>query len=284
MVSIEPGVLYVVATPIGNRADFPPRAIEVLKGVDRIAAEDTRHSRPLLREFGIDRPLVPFHEHNERKVGAEMIQRLQAGESLALISDAGTPLVSDPGYHLTRAALESGIRVVPIPGPSAPIAALSVAGLPTDRFLFVGFLPSKAGARKSELERLSGLPFTLVFFEAPHRIAATLADMAAIFGSARRATLCRELTKAFETVRLDTLAGLAGFVAADANQQRGEIVLVVEGAPARDETALDEESRRLADILADELPVKQAAALASRITGVKKNAVYRYLVERGGAE
>ncbi len=276
MVSIEAGILYVVATPIGNRGDMSPRAVETLKAVNRVAAEDTRRSAPLLRDFGIDTPLLPFHEHNERRIGPELIARIRAGESLALISDAGTPLVSDPGYHLTRAALEAGLRVVPIPGPSAPITGLSVAGLPTDRFLFVGFLPAKPGQRKNELERLRDQAATLVFFEAPHRIEAALADMAEVLGGERRATLCRELTKAFETVHHDTLAELCGFVAADPNQRRGEFVLVVEGAPAKS-GELDDEVERIATILAKELPVKQAAALTAKITGAKKNAVYKFL-------
>ncbi len=280
MVSIEAGILYVVATPIGNRADMSPRAIETLKGVDRIAAEDTRRSKPLLRDFGIDTPLIPFHEHNERRIGPELIGKIASGESIALISDAGTPLVSDPGYHLTRAALEAGLRVVPIPGPSAPIAGLSVAGLPTDRFLFVGFLPPKPGQRRKELERLRELTVTLVFFEAPHRIEAALVDMAQVLGSERRATLCRELTKTFETVHHDTLAGVCDFVAADPNQRRGEFVLVVEGAPAKS-GELDDEAERVATILADDLPVKQAAALTARITGAKKNAIYQFLLASG---
>jgi 16S rRNA (cytidine1402-2'-O)-methyltransferase len=282
-VSIDAGTLYVVATPIGNLGDMSPRAIAVLSGVARIAAEDTRHSAVLLRHFGIATPLTALHEHNERQAVEGLVERLKAGEALALISDAGTPLISDPGYHLVRAAHAAGLRVVPVPGPSAVMAALSASGLPTDQFLFVGFLPSKAGPRRAMLEGLAREPRTLVLFEAPHRVAEALVDLAAAFGDGREATLARELTKTFETVRHLPLGELREFVGADPDQQRGEVVLVVAGAPA-EETAdgLSDAARRVAAILAEELPLKQAAALTARLTEAKKNRVYQYLLDTRG--
>ncbi len=285
--SIEKGTLYVVATPIGNLADLSARARDVLAGVDVIAAEDTRHTRGLLSHFGIERPLVSLHEHNERRALDDLVHRLRAGESVAQVSDAGTPLVSDPGFHLVRAAQDAGIRVVPVPGPSAVLAALAAAGVPTDRFVFEGFLPSKEGARRKRLQELAAEPRTLVFFEAPHRIAETLADLAAIFGEAREAALARELTKTFETIRRAPLGGLTRWVAEDPNQRRGELVIVVHGAPAT-EGELDAETLRILKLLAAELPPRQAAALAAEITGKKKNLLYQALLslsdetKRGG--
>jgi len=286
-VSIEKGTLYVVATPIGNLADLSHRAREVLAAVDVIAAEDTRHTRGLLSHFGIERPLVSLHEHNERKVLEDLLARLAAGASVAQVSDAGTPLVSDPGFHLVRAAQEAGIQVVPVPGPSAVLTALCAAGVPTDRFVFEGFLPAKEGARRKRLEALAAEPRTLVFFEAPHRIAETLADMATTLGGAREAALARELTKTFETIRRAPLAELARWVAEDPNQRRGELVIVVHGAPAT-ENELDAEALRVLKLLAAELPPRQAAALAAEITGKKKNLLYQALLslsdetKRGG--
>jgi 16S rRNA (cytidine1402-2'-O)-methyltransferase len=274
------GTLYVVATPIGNLGDLTPRALEVLQRVARIAAEDTRHSAGLLRHFGIHTPLLALHEHNEREASVEVIRRLQQGEDIALISDAGTPLISDPGFPLTRLAHEAGIRVVPLPGASALIAALSAAGLPTDRFAFEGFLPPKSAARRHALEALAGERRTLAFYEAPHRLLETLEDMTAIFGPERLAVLARELTKTFETVRRAPLGELLEFVRGDSDQQRGEAVLLLHGAPPPAADALADEPRRVADLLAAELPVKQAAALAAKITGAKKNQIYDYLVKR----
>lgn len=271
--SIIPGALYVVATPIGNLGDFSARAVEVLGAVARIAAEDTRHSAPLLQRYGIATPMVSLHEHNERARVEKLIAELQAGAALALISDAGTPLISDPGFHLVRAAQRAGIRVIPVPGACALIAALSAAGLPTDRFVFEGFLPAKAAARHARLTALGTETRTLAFYEASHRIVATLADMAAVFGAQRPAVLARELTKTFETIRAAGLAELLAFVHADVNQQKGEFVVLVQGAeaPAHDET----DAERVLNILLAELPVKQAAALTERITGVKKNELYK---------
>ncbi len=276
--SNEGGVLYVVATPLGNLGDITARALAVLGEVELIASEDTRRTGTLLRHFGITTPLFALHEHNERQVTEQLLGRLREGQRLALVSDAGTPLLSDPGFHLVRAAHDIGITVSPVPGPSAVTAALSAAGLPTDRFVFEGFLPSRKGARRERLQALAGEPRTLVFFEAPHRIVETLSDMAQAFGAERLATVARELTKTFETVRRAPLAELARWVAADPDQQRGELVLVVEGAPARAE-ALDENARHVIEVLAEALPPAQAAALAARITGLRKNLLYDHAVQ-----
>lgn len=279
--SIEAGVLYIVATPIGNLGDISARALEVLQRVDRIAAEDTRHSAALLRHFAISTPMFALHEHNERQKAQAVLELLQQGESLALISDAGTPLISDPGYFLVREAHRAGLKVVPVPGPSALIAALSVSGLATDRFCFEGFLPARAGARCKALEALAQEPRTLAFYESPHRIEESLADMAATLGSGRPATLARELTKTFETIRHATLGELAAWVATDPNQRRGEFVLLVEGAPKAEEgEGPAPEACRIAEILMQELPLKQAAALAATISGEKKNALYKYLLAK----
>lgn len=277
--SMNAGTLYVVATPIGNLGDMTPRAVEVLQRVARIAAEDTRHSAGLLRHFGIHTPLFALHEHNEREASVEVVQRLQQGEDIALISDAGTPLISDPGFPLARLAHEAGIRVVPVPGASALVAALSAAGLPTDRFTFEGFLPPKSTARRHALEALVTERRTLAFYEAPHRLLETLEDMTTVFGAERLAVLARELTKTFETLRRAPLGALLEFVRNDSDQQRGEAVLLVHGAPPLAADALDDESRRVADLLAAELPVKQAASLAAKITGAKKNQIYEFLVK-----
>ncbi len=277
MVSIEPGTLYVVATPIGNLGDMTPRAVDTLRAVDLIAAEDTRHTAGLLRHFAVGTPLISLHEHNERQVVPRLIEQLTSGRSLALVSDAGTPLVSDPGYHLTRAAHSAGVRVSPIPGACAAVAALAVAGLASDRFLFVGFPPPKSGPRRSLFESLRKDGATLVFYEAPHRVLDSVQEMAAVFGESRLAVLARELTKTYETVHQAPLGELINFIAADADQRRGEVVLVVEGAPKTPAKGLDEEARRIASLLGDELSVKQAAALTAKITGAKKNAVYQYL-------
>jgi 16S rRNA (cytidine1402-2'-O)-methyltransferase len=280
-VSIEVGILYIVATPIGNLGDMSPRAVEVLQQVDAIAAEDTRHSAGLLRHFAVTTPMFALHEHNERQKSAALLQRLMAGEHIALISDAGTPLISDPGYILVREAHQAGIRVVPVPGASALISALSAGGLPTDRFCFEGFLPAKGGGRRKHLEVLREESRTLVFYESPHRILDSLADMAAVFGPEREAVLARELTKTFETIRYASLGVLLEWVREDANQQKGEFVVLLHGAE-KVETGFDPEAGRIAALLADELPMKQGAARAARISGEKKNTLYRYLLERKG--
>ncbi|MCW8840071.1 MAG: 16S rRNA (cytidine(1402)-2'-O)-methyltransferase [Gammaproteobacteria bacterium] len=279
---MQAGILYVVATPIGNLGDLSPRAVDILQRVDRIAAEDTRHSAGLMRHFAITTPMLSLHEHNERQKTQLLLQRLEGGESIALIADAGTPLISDPGYILVREAHMAGLRVVPIPGPSALIAALSASGLPTDRFSFEGFLPAKDGARRKLLEALAQERRTLAFYESPHRILDSLADMAGIFGETREAVVARELTKTFETIRHDNLGNLLEWMRGDANQQKGEFVVLVGEAP-KDEGGEGPaaEACRIADILVQELPVKQAAALAASISGEKKNALYKYLLDRG---
>lgn len=275
------GTLYVVATPIGNLDDISARALRILREVALIAAEDTRHSIRLLQHFGIATPLAACHEHNERDEGGRFLTRLLAGEDVALISDAGTPLISDPGFHLVRQARAAGVRVVPVPGACALIAALSAAGLPSDRFSFEGFLPAKTVGRQVRLQQVAEDSRTLIFYEAPHRILECLADMREVFGADRPAVLGRELTKTFETLKGLPLGELHDWVAADSNQQRGECVVLVAGwqAPEGDE-AISGEALRVLDLLLGEMPLKRAAALAAEITGVRKNLLYQVALER----
>jgi len=279
------GRLYVVATPIGNLGDFSPRAVEVLRACAVVAAEDTRRTGVLLQHFGITTPLLSVHEHNEQLRATQLATRLQAGDSVALVSDAGTPAISDPGFDVVAAAVAAGIEVVSIPGPSAVIAALSVAGLPTDRFCFEGFLPARGAARRTRLAELAAETRTLVFYESPHRIAETLADCAQAFGGTRLAAVARELTKLHETVYRGTLAELGLRAAADTDLARGEIVLAVAGAAtavAADDASLD----RVLRLLLAELPLKQAARLAAAILGVRANEAYKraLLLKREFAE
>lgn len=268
------GVLYVVATPIGNLLDISARALEVLRTVALIAAEDTRHSKRLLAHYGIGTPLQAVHEHNERDITERLLRRLTGGDDIALVSDAGTPLISDPGFYLVRAAHQAKLRVVPVPGPSALITALSVAGLPTDRFLFEGFLPSKQAARRERLQALAAAPATLVFYESSHRICASLRDMADRLGGTREATMARELTKTFETIMHDTLDGLVERVDSDADQQKGEFVVLVQGAPARERSEIDAQAVHMLEVLLSELPLKQAAGLVAKVTGLSRNVLY----------
>lgn len=275
------GSLYVVATPIGNLDDISARALSILRSVALIAAEDTRHSARLMQHFGIPTPLAACHEHNERDQGGRFLARLLAGDDVALISDAGTPLISDPGYHLVRQARAAGVAVVPVPGACALIAALSAAGLPSDRFIFEGFLPAKAAGRRARLEQVKEEPRTLIFYEAPHRILECLQDMQAVFGDERPALLARELTKTFETLKGMPLAELTAWVAADSNQQRGECVVLVAGWQAPEgEAAVSAEAMRVLDLLLAEMPLKRASALAAEITGVRKNLLYQAALER----
>jgi 16S rRNA (cytidine1402-2'-O)-methyltransferase len=267
------GTLFVVATPIGNLGDLSPRALDTLKTVAAICAEDTRHTRQLLAHFGVDKPLVALHEHNEGDAAAPLVARLLAGESLALVSDAGTPLVSDPGFRLVRAAREAGIAVSPVPGASALVTALSVAGLPSDRFIFEGFLPAKANARRERLAALASEPRTLIFYESSHRIEEALDDAVVAFGAERRAVVARELTKLFETVLDGTLAELAQRVGADPNQRKGEFVLLVQGA-GEDVDAKVVEGRRLYAKLSEHLPPSTAAKLAAELSGAPRKALY----------
>ena len=273
MTNTQAGALHVVATPIGNLGDLTARAREVLASVDAICAEDTRHTRQLLGALGIERPLLALHEHNEADVACKLVERLKAGDSLALVSDAGTPLVSDPGYRLVREVRAAGLRVIPLPGPCAAIAALSVAGLPSDRFCFEGFLPAKGSGRRERLTALAREPRTLVFYESSHRIEECLADLVAIFGPEREAVLARELTKLFETVLGDTLAELAERVAADENQRKGEFVLVVRGCEDDGEAKLIEGQRIYAK-LAEHLKPSLAAKLAADLSGAPRKALY----------
>ncbi len=269
--TIESSVLYVVPTPLGNLADLTRRAEEILCGVQWIAAEDTRHSGPLLKQLGAQGRTLPAHQHNEHEAAARIVEKLQAGDSVALISDAGTPGISDPGARVVAAVRTAGCKVVPLPGPCAAVTALSASGLTEEHFLFYGFLPSKGGQRRQALEALRDHPYALVFYEAPHRVLETVADMAAVFGE-RTLVIGRELTKLFETVHSLPLAEALDWLKADANRQRGEFVLMLSGAPADGDNGEGERVLKL--LLADGLPVKQAAKLAAAITGAAKNALY----------
>ncbi|MCP5189539.1 MAG: 16S rRNA (cytidine(1402)-2'-O)-methyltransferase [Pseudomonadales bacterium] len=269
--------LYVVATPIGNLEDISRRALATLGAVDLIAAEDTRHSQRLLQHYAIDTPLMAYHDHSDDRAVAKILATLARGGSVALVSDAGTPLVSDPGYRLVRAVQDQGHPVHPLPGPCAAIAALSAAGLPTDRFLFEGFLPAREGARNNRLARLAREPATLVFYEAPHRLTESLAAMVECLGPQREAVLARELSKAFETVKRDSLEGLHQLVQADSNQRRGEIVLLVAGWRESGQE-FSEELAALLRRLARELPAKTAAAVVAEWSGVRKKVLYDYLL------
>ena len=266
--------LYVLATPIGNLGDIGLRALEVLKSVDAIAAEDTRVTGLLLAHYGITKRLIPVHEHNERLAAGKVLALLGAGQSLALTSDAGTPAISDPGALLVAAVRSAGFPVKPVPGPNAAIAALSASGFTAPHFLFYGFLPERAAARRKALAPLAKLPFTLVFYEAPHRIAESVADLRAVLGAARRIVLARELTKLFETMHACSLAEVEAWLAADPNRRKGEFVLIVEGAD--EGKALDTGSaQRTLAILLDALPLKQAVGVAVKIAGGKRNELYK---------
>lgn len=278
--SFPAGALYVVATPIGNLADISVRALRVLATVDAIACEDTRNTGQLMSRYGLSKPLLAAHQHNEREVAQKIIERLRNGERIALVSDAGTPAVSDPGARIVDEVREAGLTVIPIAGASAAVAALSAAGLLNDQFHFIGFLPAKDRQRDAALDALAGSGATLVFYEAPHRIVDTLAALLRAFGPQRRVVIARELSKLFEQVHRCALSEAADWMKADANRQRGEFVLLVEGATAAaDETA---EAKRLLAILLAECPVSQAASLAAKITGLKKNVLYSMALEMSG--
>ncbi len=270
----QTGRLYIVATPIGNLGDMTARAVETLKLVDRIAAEDTRHSSSLLKHYSINKPVISLHNFNERERLDQIIGALQQGESIALISDAGTPLISDPGYHLVREAKEQGITVVPIPGACAVIAALSAAGLPTDKFIFEGFLPAKNEARKQQLLALLRESRTMIFYEAPHRLQEMLHTMLEVFGGERKAVVARELTKMYESILSGKLQMLADYYNAHADECRGEVVMLVAGAEAEDNAQVSVYPQEVLSILLQELPLKQAVSLASKITGERRNTLY----------
>lgn len=278
---VSPSALYVVATPIGNLSDLTPRAKEILGAVDLIAAEDTRHTRQLLQAFGLNTPTIAFHEHNEAGKTAAVLEELAKGKSVALVSDAGTPLISDPGFDLVSAARRAGFAVFAVPGACAAIAALSVAGLPTDRFVFEGFLPAKSTARRERLAELASESRTLVFYEAPHRLVETLADMAREFGVDREASISREITKRFETHYAGTLAELGERAASDTDMQRGEIVIVVRGARAEGQRNSIETDRLLRALL-EEVSPAQAAKIAARVTGEKRGALYDAALKLAG--
>jgi 16S rRNA (cytidine1402-2'-O)-methyltransferase len=273
MATVTAGTLYVVATPIGNLADLSARGREVLGGVDAICAEDTRHTRQLLTAYGLERPLLALHDHNEAEISWKLVERLRAGEALALVSDAGTPLVSDPGYRLVREVRAAGLKVSPVPGACAAIAALSVAGIPSDRFCFEGFLPAKGSGRRERLNALARETRTLVFYESAHRIEEALVDFVAAFGAGREAVLARELTKLFETVLGETLEAILQRVRADDNQRKGEFVLVVRGCEDDAAGALLE-GQRLYAKLKDHLSPSQAAKLAAELSGAPRKALY----------
>jgi 16S rRNA (cytidine1402-2'-O)-methyltransferase len=270
----------VVATPIGNLQDFSPRAQSILKTANLIAAEDTRHTKVLLNHFAISTALQSLHEHNEKYIAPQLIQRLQQGENIALVSDAGTPLISDPGHYLLRLAHEAGINVSPIPGASALISALSVSGLPADKFYFAGFLPPKAHARQQVLQSLAGQTYTLAFYEAPHRIEASIVDMVHIFGEQRMGVLIKELTKIYETVKRGQLSELLAWLQTDSVHQKGEFVILVQGVDEKVQAdEIDAETQKLLDILLQELPVKKVAKLVSQMKGISKNKLYQFMID-----
>ncbi|MFT7688210.1 MAG: 16S rRNA (cytidine1402-2'-O)-methyltransferase [Candidatus Azotimanducaceae bacterium] len=271
--------LYIVATPIGNLEDISQRALKILSAVTLIAAEDTRHSRVLLQNFGIRTPLVAYHDHNESNATNSLMEKLIAGDDIALISDAGTPLISDPGYRIVKRAQENGIEVIPIPGASALIAALSVAGLPTDRFHFEGFLASKSVGRRSRLKELQNLSSTLIFYEGPHRIEATLSDLALVLGESRLGTISREMTKRYEQISYGSLAELLEKVQSGEIPARGEFVVVVEGG---EESTGNFDNEYLMSILIEELPPRKAAGIAHKLTGVSKKQLYEVALKLKG--
>ncbi|MCG8710393.1 16S rRNA (cytidine(1402)-2'-O)-methyltransferase [Brenneria sp. 4F2] len=276
---ISASTLYIVPTPIGNLGDITQRALDVLRRVDLIAAEDTRHTGLLLQHFAINARLFALHDHNEQQKADSVLAKLQAGQSIALVSDAGTPLINDPGYHLVRRCREAGIRVVPLPGACAAITALSAAGLASDRFCYEGFLPAKTKARKDKLRELLEEPRTLIFYESTHRLLESLQDLEDVLGPQRYVVLAREITKTWESIYGAPVGELLAWVAADDNRRKGEMVLIVEGHKA-DAEALPAEALRTLSLLQQELPLKKAAALAAEIHGVKKNALYKYALDQ----
>lgn len=273
------GILYVVATPIGNLQDISLRALDILKSVDAIAAEDTRHSSGLLNHFGISKKLIAVHEHNEHQSAEKLLIQLNAGENIALVTDAGTPGISDPGAVVVDLVRKAGVKVVPVPGASAVIAALSASGITQNGFLFHGFLPASGSARRRVLESLKTQTVTLVFYEAPHRILECIADLSLVLGADRRITFARELTKTFETFYSCNLGDAMAWLEADTNQQRGEFVLLVEAPAQKEAEAIPEEAVRVLKLLLAELPLKQAVKLATDITQLKKNDLYEFALQ-----
>ncbi|EKE00683.1 MAG: hypothetical protein ACD_21C00293G0012 [uncultured bacterium] len=273
----DPGKLFLVATPIGNLKDITLRALETLKQVDLIAAEDTRHSGRLLQHYGIQTPLTSLHDYNETKCSQFIVKQLQQSKSIALISDAGTPLISDPGYHLVKAVTEKGFQVIPIPGACAAIAALGAAGLPTDKFVFEGFLPAKSNQQLQHLNDLAAEKRTLIFYESPHRLLQTISNMLAVFGPERYVVIAKELTKTFETIYGSPLVDVKNWLLDDPQRQKGEFVILVKGAEKA--VIINPEILRILKLLAETLPSKQAATLTAQITGANKNQLYKMLIK-----
>ncbi|AIK91197.1 16S rRNA (cytidine(1402)-2'-O)-methyltransferase [Glaesserella parasuis] len=273
------GTLYIVATPIGNLEDITQRALNTFAAVDLIAAEDTRHSGILLSHYGIKKPFFALHDHNEQQRATVLVEKLQQGQNIALISDAGTPLISDPGFHLVRHCRQAGINIVPIPGACAAITALCSSGIASDRFCFEGFLPAKSKARCDKFNELATEPRTLIFYESTHRILDCLTDMQSVFGGERYVVMARELTKTWETIHGDPLAQLIDWLQQDSNRIKGEIVLIVEGKTADKSEEFSPQALKLLSLLSEELPLKKAAAIVAGTFGYKKNALYQYGLE-----
>ena len=273
------GELYLVATPIGDMTDIAPRALGILSTVDIVAVEDKRRSSRLFSHFGIKTPMISYHDHSEEKQVKKIIDELLCGKSVALISDAGTPLISDPGYKLVNAAKDKSIKVSPVPGPCALIAAISASGLPSDRFIFEGFLPSKSIPRITKIQNISADSRTIIFYEAPHRILETLIDMIKVIGPSRKIVLARELTKTYETFISGTLESVLQIIEKDLNQQKGEIVIVLAVADSSEKKIETQDSKRILSVLLEELPLKQAVSLGSKITGIQKNIFYKLALD-----
>ena len=271
------GILYIVATPIGNLQDITQRALDTFAQVDLIAAEDTRHSGLLLSHYGIKKPFFALHDHNEQEKAHILVEKLKQGSHIALISDAGTPLISDPGFHLVRQCREAGIRVVPLPGACAAITALCASGIASDRFCFEGFLPAKSKARKDKLENIAEEDRTLIFYESTHRILDTLEDMQSVLGGERYIVLAREITKTWETITGNTIKNLREWLLEDPNRTKGEMVLIVEGKPKSDNNdEISPQAMKALELIAEELPLKKAAAIVAELYGYKKNALYQF--------
>ncbi|MFU2058895.1 16S rRNA (cytidine(1402)-2'-O)-methyltransferase [Avibacterium volantium] len=273
------GILYIVATPIGNLQDISQRALQVLEQVDLVAAEDTRHSGLLLSHYGIKKPFFALHDHNEQQKAEILCEKLLQGTTIALVSDAGTPLISDPGFHLVRKCRQAGIKIVPIPGACAAIAGLCASGIASDRFCFEGFLPAKSKARCDKLENLAKEDRTLIFYESTHRILDCLADMEKVFGAERYVVLARELTKTWETIYGDEVGALRQWVSEDPNRSKGEMVLIVEGNVSSEAESFSPEAIKALTLIAKELPLKKAAAIVAELYGYKKNALYQFGLE-----
>ena len=271
------GILYIVATPIGNLQDITQRALDTFAQVDLIAAEDTRHSGLLLSHYGIKKPFFALHDHNEQEKAHILVEKLKQGSNIALISDAGTPLISDPGFHLVRQCREASIRVVPLPGACAAITALCASGIASDRFCFEGFLPAKSKARKDKLENIAEEDRTLIFYESTHRILDTLEDMQSVLGEERYIVLAREITKTWETITGNTIKNLREWLLEDPNRTKGEMVLIVEGKPKSDNNdEISPQAVKALELIAEELPLKKAAAIVAELYGYKKNALYQF--------